>query len=114
MAAGTIRLDPGSTKNDEGRVVYLAPELTELLTAQVERVQTLSRELERVVPWLFRTSRSRMTITVHETRAVFDRYHIVNPADLQDRLGSWQPVSAAIPVTAGQETPLRQRRSHAQ
>lgn len=84
MAAGTIRLDSGSTKNDDGRVVYLAPELTELLTAQVERVQTLSRELERVVP------------------------------DLQDRLGSWQPVSAAIPVTAGQETPLRQRRSYAQ
>jgi hypothetical protein len=24
------------------------------------------------------------------------------PSDLQDRLGSWQPVSAAIPVTAGQ------------
>jgi integrase len=53
LAAGTIRLDPGSTKNDEERVVYLTPELTELLAAHVERVQTLSREVERVVPWLF-------------------------------------------------------------
>ena len=53
------------------------------------------------------SERGAMTITVHETRAVFDRYHIVIPADLQDRLGSWQPASAAIPVTAGQVTPLR-------
>ena len=26
LAAGTLRLDPGTTKNDEGRVVYLTPE----------------------------------------------------------------------------------------
>lgn len=35
LAAGTVRLDPGSTKNDEGRVVYLTRELIILLTAQV-------------------------------------------------------------------------------
>ncbi len=27
LEAGTPRLDPGTTKNDEGRVVYLTPEL---------------------------------------------------------------------------------------
>jgi hypothetical protein len=53
LAAGTIRLDPGSTKNDEGRVVYLTPELAALLTAHVERVVVLSRDLKQVVPWLF-------------------------------------------------------------
>ena len=50
LAAGTIRLDPGSTKNDEGRVVYLTPELTEVLAAHVERVVALGRDLARVVP----------------------------------------------------------------
>jgi integrase len=53
LAAGTIRLDPGSTKNDDGRVVYLTPELVTLLKAQVERVHGLGRELGRVIPWLF-------------------------------------------------------------
>ena len=61
LAAGTIRLDPGSTKNDEGRAVYRTPELAALLTAHVGRVQTLSRDLRRVVPWLFPTSPSPTT-----------------------------------------------------
>jgi integrase len=37
VEAGTLRLDPGSTKNDDGRLVYLAPELAALVTAQLER-----------------------------------------------------------------------------
>lgn len=53
LEAGTLRLDPGTTKNDEGRVVYLTPELTALLTAQVERVKALERRMERIIPSLF-------------------------------------------------------------
>jgi integrase len=156
LAARTIRLDPGSTKNDEGRVVYLTPELRELLAAHVERVQALGRDLKRVVPWLFphfakphrgsqrrdfrkawktackdagyagmlrhdfrRTAvrnmvnrsipeRVAMTITGHKTRAVFDRYHIVSPADLQEASRKLaEPASATIPATVGQVTPIR-------
>jgi integrase len=132
LAAGTLRLDPGTTKNDAGRVVYLPSDLHASLTAHVDRVRDLERRLGRIIPHLFphfhgpltgqrrldfrkawrkacaragvagrlrhdfrRTAvrnlvnagvpeRVAMTITGHKTRSVFDRYHIVSPADLQD------------------------------
>lgn len=57
LAAGTLRLDPGMTKNGDGRLVYLTPELTTGMTEQLERVRTLERTLGRIIPSLF----------VHET-----------------------------------------------
>ena len=133
LEAGTLRLDPGTTKNDEGRVVYLTPELKSLLAAQLARVETLQRRTGKIVPFLFPyltgkkragerrqdfrkawasackeagvpgmhrhdfrrpavrnmvnagvSERVAMKVTGHKTRAVFDRYHIVSPADLQD------------------------------
>jgi integrase len=159
LAAGTIRLDAGSTKNDDGRVVQLTPELSGLLVAHVARVQALSREITQVVPWLFphfakphrgrqrrdfrkawktacieaghpgmlrhdfrRTAvrdmvndgvpeRVAMTITGHKTRAVFDRYHIVSPADLKaaaEKIGLRR--SATIPATLAPVTPIRPKR----
>ena len=53
LATGTLRLEPGTTKNREGRTVYLTPELVPLLSEQIERVKALSRKLNRVVPYLF-------------------------------------------------------------
>lgn len=53
LAAGTLRLEPGTTKNREGRTVYLTPELIPLLADQIERVKALSRKLNRVVLYLF-------------------------------------------------------------
>jgi integrase len=132
LDTGTIRLDPGATKNDEGRIVYLIPELKGQLEAQLRRVDELGWKLGRIVPFLFphftgrfqgqrlrdfrkawatacrragcfgflrhdfrRTAvrnmvnkgvveRVAMKVTGHKTRSVFDRYHIVSPADLQD------------------------------
>jgi integrase len=132
LEAGTLRLDPGTTKNDEGRLVYLTPELARLLAEQLDRVRAVERKTGRIIPFLFpylsgrrRTGQRRrdfrkawakacekaqvpgrlrhdfrrtavrnlvnagapekvaMTITGHRTRSVFDRYHIVSPADLQ-------------------------------
>jgi len=132
LDAGTLRLDPGTTKNDEGRVVYLTPELARLLSEQLERIRAVERKAGRIIPYLFpylsgrhrAGSRRRdfrktwasaceksgcpgmlrhdfrrtavrnlvnagvpekvaMTITGHRTRSVFDRYHIVSPADLR-------------------------------
>ncbi len=48
-----IRLEPGTTKNDEGRLVYLTPELVDMLRAQEERIQILDMRLDRPVPFLF-------------------------------------------------------------
>jgi len=44
LNAGTLRVEPGTTKKDEVRVAYLTPELKLLLTAQVERVRMLERQ----------------------------------------------------------------------
>jgi len=161
LQACTIRLEPGASKNDEGRVVYLTPELVEMLQAQEERVQILEMRIGGRVPYLFpnlsgrhqgqrindfrkawteacleatldleelggtarvqrktelveaaakgeklwflkmlwhdfrRTAvrdmvnqgvpaRVAMKVTGHKTRAVFDRCHIVSPADLKE------------------------------
>jgi integrase len=53
LEAGTLRLDPGMAKNEEGRVVYLTPELRTLLGEQLERVRDLERSRKEIVPWLF-------------------------------------------------------------
>ena len=53
LQSGTLRLDPGTTKNNEGRVVYLTPELKALLAAQLERVERLSKQNRQIIPYLF-------------------------------------------------------------
>jgi integrase len=53
LDAGTLRLEPGTTKNDEGRLVYLPPDLKAQLAAQVERVRALERHTGRIIPYLF-------------------------------------------------------------
>lgn len=53
LKANTIRLDAGSTKNDEGRVVYLPEGLKAEIAAQIERVRKLELKLGRVIPYLF-------------------------------------------------------------
>jgi integrase len=53
LEAGTLRLQPGSTKNGDGRIVYLTPELKATLIEQLGRVHALERELSRVIPYVF-------------------------------------------------------------
>jgi integrase len=53
LDAGTLRLEPGATKNDDGRIVYLIPELKSLLMAQVERVRALERQRGQSISFLF-------------------------------------------------------------
>jgi integrase len=53
LEAGALRLDPGTTKNGEGRTVYLTPELKVLLGAQLERVDRLSKRTKTINPYVF-------------------------------------------------------------
>ena len=52
----TLRLNPGTTKNDEGRLVYLTTELKMLLSGQVKRIDELGWKLGRVIPFFISTS----------------------------------------------------------
>lgn len=53
LEAGTLRLDPGRTKNDEGRVVYLTPELKALLAEQIEWIRVVERKTGRIIRYVF-------------------------------------------------------------
>lgn len=127
LQARIVVLHPGTTKNDEGRILPLTGELYELLVMQAE----IRKSLYPDCPWLFsrhgglqvksfrrswqtaclksglegdlrrvfhdlRRSGVRnlvragvpevvaMRISGHKTRAVFDRYNIVNERDLKE------------------------------
>jgi integrase len=59
LEQGTLTLDPGMTKNDDGRKVYLTPDLKTALAEQLGRVDELQRRLSkerdvvRIIPWVF-------------------------------------------------------------
>jgi integrase len=179
LKAGTIRLDAGTTKNDEGRIVYLPESLKAEIAEQIERVRNLERKLGRVIPYLFphftngrryrqgerledfkkawasacvkagfyrevkrermnaqgktetatvkvptmlrhdfrRTAvrnlvnagvaeRIAMQITGHRTRSVFDRYHILSPADLQEAARKLEAARVEAPREASKVVPL--------
>lgn len=59
LDSGTLRLDPGTTKNDDGRLVYMPPDLKRLVAGQVDCVRALERKLGRVIPFLFPRLRGR-------------------------------------------------------
>jgi integrase len=53
--AGVVRLEPGTTKNDEGRTFPFAalPSLEALLRAQHAHTRAIERERGEVIPWVF-------------------------------------------------------------
>jgi integrase len=53
LEAGWLRLEPGETKNREGRMFPLTPELREVLERQLERTRALEIEQGQIISWLF-------------------------------------------------------------
>jgi site-specific recombinase XerD len=53
LKAGWLRLEPGETKNRDGRNFPLTPRLREVLQAQIERTDALQRAEGKIIPWLF-------------------------------------------------------------
>jgi integrase len=82
LDAGTLRLEPGSSKNRDGRLVYLTPELRDGLKAQLARVEDLERTtgkqprmsspgcLESIEDGGLRTSSTRGARHVHKLAAL--------------------------------------------
>jgi integrase len=50
---GTVRLEPGTTKNDEARVFFFTPELKACLEAQRTLTDEAQRKAGRIIPWVF-------------------------------------------------------------
>jgi integrase len=55
FTAGTVRLEPGRTKNDEGVTFPFSvlPELESVLRAQWDMTKAVERETRQVIPWVF-------------------------------------------------------------
>ena len=62
LTAGEIRLEPGTTKTDEGRTFFFGvlPELGNLIKAQRERTNLLQKEQGRIIPWVFHRNGERI------------------------------------------------------
>jgi integrase len=51
--AGWLRLEPGETKNREGRMFPLTPELRAVLECQRDRTEADQRKTDQIIPWVF-------------------------------------------------------------
>jgi integrase len=53
LGKGWLRLDPGESKNGEGREFPFTPDMRSVLENQREIVRTIEREQACVIPWVF-------------------------------------------------------------
>ena len=53
FGAGWLRLEPGETKNGEGRMFPLTLDLRRVLEAQRERTSQIEHATGQIIPWLF-------------------------------------------------------------
>jgi integrase len=76
---GAVRLDPGKTKNREGRVFPFGalPEMAELLHRQRDATTAMERERASVIPWVFHRN-GKPILTYHDAwRSACERAGLV-------------------------------------
>ena len=62
LDAGTVRLDPGTTKSGEGRVIHMTADLRTLLESQRAITDAFQKEREKICPWVFHRHGERIRI----------------------------------------------------
>jgi site-specific recombinase XerD len=60
LKAGWLRLEPGESKNGEGRNFPLTQELRTVLESQLARTRELEIRTETIIPWLFHRNGERI------------------------------------------------------
>jgi integrase len=75
FTAGTVRLEPGTTKNDEGRMFPFGvlPELANLLRARWEQALSLELATGQSIPWVFHWN-DRGTLKPIHPKALYHRW----------------------------------------
>ena len=75
FSAGMVRLEPGTTKNDEGRVFPFGvlPELANLLRARWEQALSLELATGQNIPWVFHWN-DRGTLKEIHPKALYHRW----------------------------------------
>jgi integrase len=58
--AEMVRLEPGTTKNCEGRTVFMTVELKRLLEEQRAKTTTIERKAGQIIPWVFHRGGKRI------------------------------------------------------
>lgn len=73
--AGTVWLDPGTTKNKEGRTFPISalPPLERLLREQRARTDAVEKEIGRIVPWVFHRDGDRIRSMIGAWRGACER-----------------------------------------
>jgi len=102
LAAGTLCLEPDMTKNGEGRLVYLTPELKVLLAEQIARVKALERKLGRVIPYPSRTL-TRLLHSSWAPRGPTSARHGSPPARALESLDASATTSVGLPHATSSE-----------
>ena len=64
FSAGEVRLDPGTTKNDDGRVFPMTTELRAVLEQQWLVTQALAKTDDRICPWVFHRNGERVKSSI--------------------------------------------------